>query len=167
MQKHSTPKPAPIKSLWRERHSRAWSFFCPQCRAARKVSTHPDPGRLENYARVALCSVVFTIAGWQWFTWKGIVSFVPFWAAFEVFHRARMRTLMACPHCGFDPYLYLADVKLARQEIEDHWRRKFAEHGIPYPAPKHGPGQAPEKEPETEIELQADPPEAEPPSRSH
>ena len=47
--------------------------------------------------------------------------------------------MLACPHCGFDPYLYLADVKLARQEIEEHWKRKFAEHGIPFPSPKHGP----------------------------
>jgi len=42
-------------------------------------------------------------------------------------------------------------VKLARQEIEDHWRKKFAEHGIPYPTPKHGP------QPMAPLEVQAAP----------
>jgi hypothetical protein len=126
------------KSLWRERHTRPWSFYCPQCRAPRKLAHHPDPGRLANYVRVALCAAVFTIAAWRWFEWKGIVSFVPFWAIYELYYRTRIRGVLACPHCGFDPYLYLVDSQLARQEIEKHWKKKFAEHGIPFPAPKHG-----------------------------
>jgi hypothetical protein len=133
-----------LKSLWHDRHSRIWSFYCPQCRAARRTPTHPDPARPLNIARVLLCAWAFTIACWSWFGWKGIVSFVPFWAAFEIFHRSRMRGMLACPHCGFDPYLYLVDVKLARKEIDAHWRRKFAEHGIPFPSPKHGDGEAAE-----------------------
>jgi hypothetical protein len=140
-----------LKSLWRERHSKILSFYCPQCRVSRRAPTHPDPARLGNFLRVGLCALVFTIFTWSWFSWKGIVSFVPFWAAFELFHRSRVRGMLACPHCGFDPYLYLVDVKLARKEIEDHWKRKFAEHGIPYPS-KHG--EAP-----TNEEISAIPPQ--------
>jgi hypothetical protein len=40
---------------------------------------------------------------------------------------------MLCPQCGFDPFLYMVDVKRARNEVETHWRRKFAEKNIPYP----------------------------------
>jgi hypothetical protein len=40
---------------------------------------------------------------------------------------------LACNHCGFDPYLYLIDVPRAREVVENHWRKKFAEKGIPYP----------------------------------
>src|SRR4051812_22277389 len=108
-----------LKSMWRERHSKPWSFFCPQCRAPRKESQHPDPGRLGNYARVGLCAAVFMLATWKWFEWRGIVSFVPFWAVYELYYRSRIRGMMACPHCGFDPYLYLVDSQLARKEIEE------------------------------------------------
>ena len=127
-----------FQSLWRQRHSRIWSFYCPQCRAPRRAPRHPNPASAGNIARIALCSAVFSLALWNQFGWKGLVSFVPFWAVFEIFYRSRMRGMLACPHCGFDPYLYLVDAKLARKEIEDHWKRKFAEHGIPFPAPKHG-----------------------------
>jgi hypothetical protein len=165
--KHSPPKTSRLKTLWRDRRSRPWSFFCPQCRAARKVGAHPNPGRLENYGRVGLCAMVFTLATWKWFGMKGIVSFVPLWAAFEMFYRARMRSIMACPHCGFDPYLYLADVQLARKEIEGHWRKKFAEHGT-YPKDKHGAVDAPPAQPaEAEITREPDTGELEPPSRGH
>jgi hypothetical protein len=40
---------------------------------------------------------------------------------------------MACPQCGFDAFLYMVDVKRARAEVEAHWRKKFAEKGVPYP----------------------------------
>jgi hypothetical protein len=73
------------------------------------------------------------LATWRWFEWKGIVSFLPFWLVFEVFYRARVRAALSCDQCGFDPILYLVDVKRARREIEEHWKKKFAEKGIPYP----------------------------------
>lgn len=120
------------KSLWRNSSNQAWSFFCPLCRANRKVACHPRPKPI-HYAQVALSSVVFMLATWSWFDWKGIVSFVPLWAAFEVVYRSRVRVALNCPHCGFDPYLYLVDIKRAREEIEAHWRKKFAEKGVPFP----------------------------------
>jgi hypothetical protein len=73
------------------------------------------------------------IATWKWMSWKGIVSFVPFWTIFELGYRWKMRAALGCPQCGFDPYLFLVDAKWARKEIEAHWRKKFAEKGIPYP----------------------------------
>jgi glutaredoxin len=73
------------------------------------------------------------IVTWPLFTWKGIVVIVPFWTIFETVYRARTRAALACPHCGFDPYLFARDIKLAAQEVDTHWRRKFAEKGVPYP----------------------------------
>ncbi len=73
------------------------------------------------------------LATWHWFDWKGIVSFVPFWAVFEVFYRTRMRAALVCDQCGFDPVLYLVDVKKAREQVELHYRKLFADKGIPYP----------------------------------
>ena len=82
---------------------------------------------------------MFMILTWKWFSWRGIASFVPFWTVFEVVYRLRMRAALACNQCGFDPYLFAVDEKRARQEINAHWRRKFAEKGIPYPEPSKFP----------------------------
>ncbi len=70
---------------------------------------------------------------WPWFGIKGIVIFLPLWLGFESFYRTRVRAAAACDQCGFDPYLYAQDVDLAKREMQAHWRRKFAEKGIPYP----------------------------------
>jgi hypothetical protein len=132
------------KTAWTERRSDAWHFYCPLCRAERRLPYRPSPGGARHYIQVGLTSLFFTLVTWPWFSWKGIVSFLPFWAAFEIFYRGRVRGALGCPHCGFDPYLYLTDVKRARQEVESHWRKKFADAGIPYP---EKPGAAPTQVP--------------------
>ncbi|OFZ83113.1 MAG: hypothetical protein A3K03_10110 [Bdellovibrionales bacterium RIFOXYD1_FULL_44_7] len=123
----------PKKAFWKERHPNVWAFFCPFCRAERRLPYNPRPGRLKHYIQVGLTAIVFTCVTWKWFQFKGLVSFLPFWAIFEIFYRTRVRVALSCPHCGFDPYLYLSDVKKAREEIENYWRKKFVEKGIPYP----------------------------------
>ena len=60
---------------------------------------------------------------------------MPFWAIFEVIYRWRTRALLPCKECGFDPYLYLIDPELAKKEVEDYWKKKFDDKGIPYPDP--------------------------------
>lgn len=58
---------------------------------------------------------------------------VPFWISFELIFRTRMRGQIHCPNCGFDPFLFVTDEGLAKSEIENHWKKVFAEKGIPYP----------------------------------
>ncbi len=142
----------PANSLWKDPKRQTWSFYCPQCRAARTIPCHPRPGTPKHFAQIALTAAFFMLLTWPWFTWKGIVSFVPFWLIFETIYRARVRVVVACPHCGFDPFLYLNDVKRARAEMETHWRKIFAAKGIPYPgaqagAPEDGASPAAEGEP--------------------
>jgi predicted RNA-binding Zn-ribbon protein involved in translation (DUF1610 family) len=121
------------KSLWREKGEKGYHFFCPQCRSKRAISVNPKSGTIKQYAQVFLTSSVFTLLAWPWLTWKGMVVFLPFWAIYEIYHRLRLRAALPCPNCGFDPYLYLVDVKKARQEIDQFWRKKFQEKGVPYP----------------------------------
>ena len=138
--RQNAPKPiasldqalAEMKPVWRNRNARAFGFFCPNCRAERKVKTHPSPSQSINYVRIALLTAVFTVGCWPWFGVKGLVSFVPFWAGFEVIFRSRMRVALQCPHCGFDPFVYLSDVQRARSDVEAHWRKICAAKGIPY-----------------------------------
>jgi hypothetical protein len=122
-----------LRTQWQEnRKSSVWSFYCPQCKVPRKVPYKPSPS-LKHYAQVGLTAVVFTMATWNWFTWKGIVAFLPIWVVFETVYRSKLRAALGCEACGFDPILYLVDVKRARREIEEHWKKKFQEKGIPYP----------------------------------
>lgn len=124
-----------LKTVWQEARKDVWSFYCPQCKVPRRVPYRPKPSP-KHFAQVGLTSIVFTLATWNWFGWKGLVSFVPMWMVFEIIYRARMRSALNCANCGFDPVLYLVDAQRARREIEQHWRRKFEEKGIPYPTPK-------------------------------
>lgn len=82
---------------------------------------------------MGLTTAVLTMATWPWFGLKGVVWFMPVWIVFETVYRVRMRALMACPQCGFDPYLYMTDVQRARKAIDLYWREKFREKGVPYP----------------------------------
>lgn len=83
--------------------------------------------------QLVLATAFFVLATWYFFTWKGIIVFVPLAATYELIYRIRVRGMMECPHCGFDPYLYVVDAKVARREIEAFWKRKFDEKGIPLP----------------------------------
>lgn len=122
----------PKKIFWKERGTKPYAFLCPLCTAQRKIPYQPRPTP-RHYAQVALTAVCFTLAAWPWFAWKGIVSFVPMWMIFETLYRGRVRGALMCPYCGFDPFLYMTDIQRARGEVEAHWRKKFAEKGVPYP----------------------------------
>jgi hypothetical protein len=122
-----------MKSLWKEHAKDVWSFYCPQCKIPRRVPYRSAPGGFKHFSQIGLTAAVVTLGTWRWFEWKGAVAFLPIWIVFEVLYRSRVRAALNCEQCGFDPILYLADVKSARREIEAHWKRKFEEKGIPYP----------------------------------
>jgi hypothetical protein len=112
-------------SAWKDRKAKTFCFFCPQCRVERILPFHPKPTQLHHLFQVALTACFFSVITWNVFGWKGLFSFLPFWAAFEIFYRSRTRVLASCEHCGFDPYIYLADSKKARHEIEAFWKKKI------------------------------------------
>jgi len=91
------------------------------------------PTSFRSVIQISLTSLVCAMALSSWLSFKGLVVFVPIWAIYEMFYRLKVRALMPCPQCGFDPYLYCVDKQLARKEIDQFWRAKFAEKNIPYP----------------------------------
>lgn len=93
----------------------------------------PTPTTFKNLFRIGLTTLFFTLVTWSWMGWKGVFSFFPLWALFEVYFRVRARSQIPCPHCGFDPYLFMVDTKLAKKEVESFWRDRFRQKGIPYP----------------------------------
>ncbi len=125
-----------FKTLWQARYRRLWCFLCPLCRAPRRIPFRSQPGGGRHLFQVLLTSAIFTLFFWSQLNWRGVVCFFPFWTLFEFAYRWRMRAILSCPQCGFDPYLFRSDIHRARGEIESHWRKKFKEKGVPYPEPR-------------------------------
>jgi hypothetical protein len=119
--------------LEKRKSRQIWQFYCPQCSVTRRLPFVPRPVSPIHLVRMGLATVFVTLVLWEWFGIKGMLSAFPIWAAFELVYRLRIRSFMACTTCGFDPYLYKSNLPGARAEIEAHWRKKFAEKGVPYP----------------------------------
>jgi len=129
---------AASKSIWKERFTKNFQFYCPMCTTPRRIGMHPKPGQPIHFAQVGVTAILIAILIYSIFPWmgaKGLVTFVPLWIAFETIYRGRVRAQVRCSKCGFDPVLYLVDVEKARAAIQDHWRERFAEKGIPFPEP--------------------------------
>jgi hypothetical protein len=114
------------------RGTKLWYFLCPLCTTQRRVAYAPRPTP-RHFFQLGLTAAFFTLVTWHWFSWKGMVSFLPLWTVFEMVYRAKVRAALYCEQCGFDPILYLVDVKRARGEVETFWRKRFEEKGVPYP----------------------------------
>ena len=127
---------AASKSIWRERYTKDFSFYCPMCTSPRRIGMHPRPGRPIHFAQVGITAIFLTLITAHflpWIGWKAIVCFVPLWIGFETIYRAKVRAAVACGQCGFDPALYLVEPGKARHAIREHWRKRFEEKGIPFP----------------------------------
>ena len=127
---------AASKSIWKERYTRNFEFYCPMCATPRRIGMDPRPGSPVHFAQVGITAILIALVAEHflpWIGWKGLVSFLPLWIGFETIYRGRVRAKVTCSKCGFDPVLYLVDVEKAREAIQDHWRKRFAEKGIPYP----------------------------------
>ena len=121
------------KSLWQEHQKKNFKFFCPLCSSPRETSMHPKPHQPILVFRVFVTSLAVMLCTWNWMGWKGIVSFIPLWIAFEWTYRSKVRLQVECPHCGFDPYLYVSRPEAANARVKEHFKKVFDERGIPYP----------------------------------
>lgn len=66
----------------------------------------------------ALGAGVLMMAIWQEFDPRVMVIFIFLLAIAEVFVQIRWRMTMTCPHCGFDPVLYLKDQAKAVEKVK-------------------------------------------------
>jgi hypothetical protein len=120
------------KSLWKNRYRYQFNFYCPLCRIPRRIGRRPKPV-LSHFLQVGLTAAFFTLLTWEWFAFKGLVSFLPLWIIFETIYRSQMRAALKCKTCGFDPNLYLVDVRKAKADVEKYWEMKLVEKGIYHP----------------------------------
>jgi hypothetical protein len=122
-----------LESFVKNDGNEPYQFYCPHCKKERRLAYDPNPGTMRKIGQIALTTAFLTVVLWPWFDIKGIVLVLPIWTVYELYFRVSARADLACPYCGFDPFLFLTDVQKAKKEIENYWRKKLAENGIPFP----------------------------------
>ena len=95
-----------------------WTFYCPLCSAERRSFYWPKP-QLKHYIQLTVFTIFWLVVLYPLFGVKGVFVSLPIWVLFEFFYRARARQSLICPHCGFDPYLYKFDPKLAKERVKE------------------------------------------------
>ncbi len=100
-----------------------WVHYCPLCKVQSRSFYFPSP-RPKHYFALAVLTGTLGIFLYPYFDVKGALFAVPIWMIFEFYYRSRARLHLICAQCGFDPYLYKMDVGLARNKVEEFWRKK-------------------------------------------
>lgn len=112
-------------------------FYCVGCNRERHLSAPAKVGSFRFFMHIGITTAFCTLITWPWLGFKGAGFFlIPVGLAFEAIYRLKLRADLVCPDCQFDPTLYLSDPKRAVRQVEDTWRKKFEEKGIPYPETK-------------------------------
>lgn len=125
-----------LNSIWKKLERTGFRFYCVSCNRERLLSVPARAGSFQSYVHVTVTTAFLMLITWPLFHFKGVVLFIPVWAAFETLYRMKMRAALVCPDCDFDPVLFMVDRDQAVQKVEDVWRRKFEEKGYPFPEHK-------------------------------
>jgi hypothetical protein len=104
-------------------------FFCPLC------SQHQSTNTIERVAwqhhlQLALLTLATTLVAWPFFGIDGLLFYLVWWAGFEVVYRLRKREALVCRNCGFDPFLYKRDPKVARKAVQAYWQDRIERDGL-------------------------------------
>ena len=76
---------------------------------------------------IGLISLTTTWSLYQDFDPTLFVIFVSGLTFSEIFVQLRWRMSLPCPHCGFDPLLYVRDSAKAAQQVKDYVAEKRSE----------------------------------------
>lgn len=98
-------------------------FFCPLCGTERAFTVGARLSWI-NYLQIIVATGLVTSLLFPFVGAKGLFTFFPIWATFELVRRALFKKEVPCPHCGFDATWYKRDVKKARQLVESFWERQ-------------------------------------------
>jgi hypothetical protein len=111
-----------------------FKFFCVSCKRERRQAPPARVGSPRFFFHVAISTAFFSLLSWPWMGVKGVFAFlIPVGLVMEIVYRLKMRAALVCPDCQFDPILYLSDQEKAVKRVEDAWRKKFEQKGIPFP----------------------------------
>ena len=123
-----------VREWLKKAEADGFRFYCVSCKRQRLLSPPARVGSSRFFAQVLITTGFFTALAWPWMGAKGFLAFLlPVGLFLETAYRLKMRQSMVCPDCSFDPILYLIDRKKAALQVEEAWKKKFEEKGIPFP----------------------------------
>jgi hypothetical protein len=123
-----------IRQWMKQIENQGFRFFCVSCKRERRQSPPARVGSPGFFFQVFLASSFFSLLFWPLMGAKGFLAFlIPSGIILEAMYRLKMRSAMVCPDCKFDPILYLVDRPKAVRQVEEAWRSKFLQKGIPFP----------------------------------
>lgn len=104
-------------------------FYCPLCQHHQTTNTI-EKVRWWHHAQLLLLTLAISVLLSPWLGWAGLVLYPVFWAGFEFFYRLRKRQALVCESCGFDPFLYKRDSRVARQALRQHWEGRISRENL-------------------------------------
>jgi hypothetical protein len=123
-----------LQQWMKQIENQGFRFFCVSCKRERRQTPPAKVGSPGFFFQVVIASSFFTLLFWPLMGAKGFLAFlIPVGIILEVVYRLKMRSAMVCPDCKFDPILYLVDRPKAIRQVEEAWRNKFLEKGLPFP----------------------------------
>lgn len=120
--------------------------FCAFCRHERICFVKKHASKAD-----ALACLILSICGFFLLTDNLDFRFIPvwmcLWGSLEFATQLRWRMSISCPHCGFDPVLYIREPKLAAEKVIEHLelRRKNPYRALLPDPLKHLPRRKKEK----------------------
>ncbi|MBX2993501.1 MAG: hypothetical protein KF681_01715 [Bdellovibrionaceae bacterium] len=121
--------------------------FCAFCRVPRQVYKKKRIGAADVFAAF-LGAAVLTALIFQEFDARGIFFFVGLLFISETFIQLRWRTGVVCPHCGFDPVLYVKEPEKAAAKVRAHLDKRADDPARFLGPAMHIPSRRPEKKTE-------------------
>ncbi len=100
----------------KKRTSQLNRVYCAFCRLPR-TSYLKKHVNWTNVAQSLLVAVLLMYLVWQQFEARVVIFFILSLSLGEIFLQIRWRLTVVCPHCGFDPVLYVHSPDKAAQRV--------------------------------------------------
>ena len=94
-------------------------FYCAFCKSKRSMNMQKHVQWFETSLSI-VASVILMLFFFQTFDPRVFVFFGVSLSIFEFFVQFKYRLAMACPHCGFDPLLYMKSPSKACALVKTH-----------------------------------------------
>lgn len=99
------------------------NFFCAFCRSPRTANLQKHIGFFEVLLSI-VGSTILMFLFFQGFDPRAFAFVAIFLSLFEFFVQFKYRLAMICPHCGFDPLLYLKSKEKACAQVKEYLERR-------------------------------------------
>jgi hypothetical protein len=98
-------------------------IFCAFCRTPRRMYKKKHASIFDAIVLFAL-SFVLMMMIWEDWNPKVLLVWVGFMGISEIVVQMRWRIGLSCPHCGFDPVLYMNDRTSVVRKVKTHMARR-------------------------------------------